>query len=100
MYTHVGQCCSVVVGGVKDHVDSDNDDEDEEMVLEEGVKAFGNDWLPPKKTAEYVTDHFGLISCLVCKLFDQIFVGVLEVFLSPRCQSRASSRSPYGVVPC
>lgn len=62
MYTHLGQCCSVVVGGVKDHVDSDNDDEDEdeEMVLEEGVKAFGNDWLPPKKTAEYVTVHFGL----------------------------------------
>lgn len=60
MHTHMRQCCSVVVGSVKDHVDSDDDDEDEEMVVEEGAKAFGNDWLPPKKTAEYDTLHFGL----------------------------------------
>jgi len=52
--------CSVVVGGDKERVADSDDEEDDEMTIEEGAKAFSNDWLPPKQppkqTSGCVTD--------------------------------------------
>jgi len=39
----------VVVGGDQERVADSDDEEDDEMVVEEGAKAFSNDWLPPKQ---------------------------------------------------
>ena len=39
----------MLVGGDKERVVSSDDDEDDEMVVEEGEKAFSNDWLPSKQ---------------------------------------------------
>lgn len=39
----------MVVGGDKERVVDSEDEEDEEMVVEEGAKAFSNDWLPSKQ---------------------------------------------------
>jgi hypothetical protein len=54
----------VLVGGDKERVVDSDDDEDDEMVVEEGAKAFSNDWLPskqsPKEALGYVTNLWTL----------------------------------------